>query len=309
MSGAAAQAPPAHAAANARGDRRFRFAKTAGEQALLAIGIDPPQFADVNGVSLRYQLTGKQGAPVVVLAHEVSSNLQIWDYVVPALRDRYRLLRFDWRGFGMSEKVRRSFGLDEVLGDVTGLLDRLGISESVVLVGGSIGGAVMMQFAGHFPQRTRGVLAMIPGVGRIGIPYMPTTTSSVVVTESINEARFTTDALRDSEWPEVLRGPDRIERYNYWRGMKLGNDPVAWRNFGGATNYDHRPNFAKILCPTTLVGATMFKDPRPPEQVKWVAEQINGAKYVEVNSSHYMAYQTPELFIPVLEQFLREVTG
>ena len=120
---------------------------------------------------------------------------------------------------------------------------------------------------------------------------------------------YTTDALLPSEWPEALRGPDRIERYRYWRGMKLANDPSAWRNFGGTVNYDHRPNFARIQCPCTMVGATLFRDPRPPEQVKWVAEQIKGAKYVEVNSSHYMAYQSPELYLPVLLGFLRDVTA
>jgi 3-oxoadipate enol-lactonase len=225
---------------------------------------------------------------------------------VPAIRDRYRVLRFDWRCFGLSEKIHRPFGLDEVLGDVTGLLDALKIREPVSFVGGSIGGAILMQFAGRYPQRTRAVMAMIPGVGRIGIPFMPTATSSVVSTPEVQEARFTTDALLESEWPPELRGPDRMERYLYWRGMKLANDPSAWRNFGGTVNYDHRPNFAKIQCPITLVGATLFKDPRPPEQVQWVASQIRGAKYVEVNSSHYMAYQTPELFIPVLEKFLQE---
>ena len=59
---------------------------------------------EVNGTSLRYELSGS-GDKVLVLVHEMGGTLDSWDQVMPLLSPGRRVLRHDWRGAGMSEKL------------------------------------------------------------------------------------------------------------------------------------------------------------------------------------------------------------
>ena len=58
-----------------------------------------------NGISINYQLAGERG-PTVVLMHEMGGTLDSWDAVAPGLAESHRVLRYDQRGAGLSEKVR-----------------------------------------------------------------------------------------------------------------------------------------------------------------------------------------------------------
>ena len=60
---------------------------------------------EANGASLRYDLSGN-GRETVVLPHEVGGCIESWDDAVPAFQREFRVLRYDQRGFGMSEKTR-----------------------------------------------------------------------------------------------------------------------------------------------------------------------------------------------------------
>jgi len=62
-------------------------------------------FIEVNGTALRYDLTGS-GASTLVLIHEMGGTLESWDMVLPMLSAKRRILRYDTRGAGLSQKVR-----------------------------------------------------------------------------------------------------------------------------------------------------------------------------------------------------------
>jgi len=76
-------------------------------------------FIDANGVSLHYALAGQQG-PSVVLLHELGGTMNSWNKVAPRLATRYRVLRYDQRGSGLSEKVRQEFSNDVLVEDFEG---------------------------------------------------------------------------------------------------------------------------------------------------------------------------------------------
>src|SRR4051794_10312442 len=59
---------------------------------------------EANGISIHYKLDGH--GPSVVLLHEMGGTLESWDAVAPALAQNYRVLRYDQRGSGLTEKVR-----------------------------------------------------------------------------------------------------------------------------------------------------------------------------------------------------------
>jgi 3-oxoadipate enol-lactonase len=53
-----------------------------------------------NGISVNYELHGKEGAPWLVLSHSLACSVRMWDEQVAAFKDRYRILAYDTRGHG-----------------------------------------------------------------------------------------------------------------------------------------------------------------------------------------------------------------
>ena len=59
-----------------------------------------------NGITTRHELEGPPSAPIVTLSHSLAANLHLWDAQAAALKDRYRVLRYDIRGHGGSGDMR-----------------------------------------------------------------------------------------------------------------------------------------------------------------------------------------------------------
>jgi len=83
-------------------------------------------FIEVNGVGLRYELSGGDDR-TAVLIHEMGGSLESWDEVAPVLAANRRVLRYDTRGAGLSEKVRGVLSIDTMVDDLAALLDALGV--------------------------------------------------------------------------------------------------------------------------------------------------------------------------------------
>jgi 3-oxoadipate enol-lactonase len=103
--------------------------------------------------------TGGDGTPLV-LVHADWTDSGIWDRLVPLLRDRYRVIRYDLRGFGRSSRPTQPFTR---LGDLEALLGHLGI-EQAVAVGHSGGGGTVLGLALHRPRRVSGLVLIAPGI-------------------------------------------------------------------------------------------------------------------------------------------------
>src|ERR1700689_3119992 len=96
-------------------------------------------YVDLDGVALRYGLSGR-GERALVLVHEMGGSLESWDDVAPKLAESRRVLRYDTRGAGMSQKVRGELGIDTMADDIAALLDHIGIAGKVALAGIAVGG-------------------------------------------------------------------------------------------------------------------------------------------------------------------------
>src|SRR5215208_5788067 len=103
-------------------------------------------------VELNYLVEGPSSGPVLVLANSLGTALGMWDAQAPALRERFRLLRYDHRGHGGSPVPPGPYEIEDLGRDVLALLDRLDI-ERVSFCGLSIGGMVGMWLASEAPGR------------------------------------------------------------------------------------------------------------------------------------------------------------
>jgi 3-oxoadipate enol-lactonase len=94
-----------------------------------------------NGIQLYYTLAGPADAPVVMLSNSLGTRVEMWDPQMPALAERYRVLRYDSRGHGRSDAPPGPYTIDMLADDALGLLDTLGI-ERAHFCGLSKGGMV-----------------------------------------------------------------------------------------------------------------------------------------------------------------------
>jgi 3-oxoadipate enol-lactonase len=105
-----------------------------------------------NGILMEYELSGKEGAPVVMMSHSLGCNLALWAFQLEALEPHYRVLRYDTRGHGGSQATEGAYTLEQLGFDAISLLDALGV-ERVHWVGISMGGMIGQELALNHPDR------------------------------------------------------------------------------------------------------------------------------------------------------------
>ncbi|HET6314981.1 MAG TPA: alpha/beta hydrolase [Chloroflexota bacterium] len=120
--------------------------------------------ASVNGVELFYEITGE--GPPLVFCHEFAGDYRAWDPQVRAFARLYRCITYCHRGFPPSSVPTdpAAYSQDLLIADLLGLLDHLQI-ERAHLVGFSMGGNVVLNFAMRYPERCHGIVVVGTGSG------------------------------------------------------------------------------------------------------------------------------------------------
>jgi 3-oxoadipate enol-lactonase len=259
-------------------------------------------FIEVNGVGLRYALSGS-GDSTIVLIHEMGGALESWDEVAPRLADRRRVLRYDTRGAGLSQKVRGELTIDTMVDDLAALLDALAITGKVAVVGIAVGGAIALHAAVRLKQRVSAAIVASPAIG-IAVERRAAVLARVDTIEREGMQSAVADSMAAGYPPELRRDAARFAAF---RARWLGNDPASYAAiYRMLAAMDFSAEIASIACPVLVLGGSLDRV-RPPALVEPVARLIRGARYQVVESGHYMAVQTPELLAATITAFLGEV--
>ena len=128
-------------------------------------GAPPSQFVDIGGgVSVHLRDEGPRDAPAIVLLHGSNADLHTWEPWVEALKTRYRVIRFDQVGHGLTgPDPKDDYSRDNYVADVLAVADTLGLKQ-FVLGGNSMGGKHALAFAAKHPERLTG-LVLVDGAG------------------------------------------------------------------------------------------------------------------------------------------------
>lgn len=121
-------------------------------------------YVPVAGGELSFEAAGV--GPAVVLVHAGIADLRMWDPQIAALATRYRVVRYDCRGYGRTRTEPVAFSNRQDLAD---LLDHLGIARAA-LVGCSRGGMIATDFAIERPERAVALGWICSGIGGYDIP-------------------------------------------------------------------------------------------------------------------------------------------
>jgi 3-oxoadipate enol-lactonase len=253
----------------------------------------------LNGTSLRYELSGS-GKTTLVLVHEMGGTLDSWDQVLPALNHTRRVLRYDTRGAGLSEKILGKVTFDDMADDLAALLDALGIEGKVALAGTAVGGAIAIHFAVRHATRVGALVVTSPATG-VAADRRQATLDRAAAAEAQGMRALMEPSLANSYPPEVRHNAEEFRKF---RARWLANDPQSFaainRMLADSTVTEELP---RIACPTLVIGCTHDRL-RPPSAVEPMAKQIPGAEYLEINSGHFAGIQTPGLVSQAFHGFL-----
>ena len=254
---------------------------------------------EVNGTSLRYELTGS-GPTTLVLIHEMGGTLDSWDQVLPALNNGRRVLRYDTRGAGLSEKTRGTVTWNQMADDLAGLLDASGITGKVALAGIAVGAANAVHFAVRYPDRAAALVLHGPAVG-VGDDRKQATLNRAASVEAGGMRSVVETSLANS-YPPVVR--HNAEVFAAFRACWLSNDPESFAAINrmlAAENIEHE--LPKIACPA-LFTAGRHDGLRPTSIIEPMSREVPGAQFLELNSGHFASVQTPGLVAQAIHYFV-----
>jgi 3-oxoadipate enol-lactonase len=254
---------------------------------------------EVNGTSLRYDITG-DGPQTLVLVHEMGGTLESWDQTLPALARGRRVVRYDTRGAGQSEKIRGAVTFDIMAEDMMALLDAIGIAEPVAIAGCAVGGGIVLHTAVRFPARIAALVAMGPATGVAPDRHAATIARAEAI-ERLGPAGVIEESFAASYPPEVRHDPEQFRRF---RARWLANDPESYgaiyRMLVKSRVTEELP---RITCPALLLAGTKDRL-RPPALVEPLARSIPNAQYQALETGHFMAVQTPAIVAEAIGGFL-----
>ena len=173
----------------------------------------PGKFVQLHGGITHYDVTGPDSGRTVVLLNGFTVPFYIWDPTRETLADNgFRVLRYDYFGRGYSDRPKLQYDLATYDGQLSELLDSLGIRGVIDVAGVSMGGAIAANFADRHPDRVRTLTLVDPGIGLFA--ETPAPASIPVLGEfalTLAASEMAKSQLTDFLHPE--RYPDWEERY------------------------------------------------------------------------------------------------
>jgi pimeloyl-ACP methyl ester carboxylesterase len=132
----------------------------------------PGEYRMVLGQRVRLMDTGPRTAPALVLLHGFGSSLDTWEPWAKALSARYRVIRLDLPGFGLTgPDPAGSYSDERTLAVLGALMDQLAVSRAT-LIGNSLGGRFAWEFAAQHPGRVDKLVLISPdGFASPGFEY------------------------------------------------------------------------------------------------------------------------------------------
>jgi len=270
------------------------------------------KYARSGDVNIAYQVVGSGSIDLVLVLGWVSHLAYVWELPALArflnrLASFSRLILFDKRGCGMSDRVHPLPTLEQRMDDVRAVLDAVG-SQKAALLGISEGGVMSALFAATYPERTAGLIIDGSYPSALRRPDYPWG-----VTEDQLEQRFS--RVKDV-WGKVAGmdryAPSQVEKpevANWWTTfMQMSASPGDAEDLLRMNNFiDIRDALPAIRVPTLIIHARGDRV-APFEAGRYFAEHIPNAKFLQLESDdHWPYFGDADQVIGEVQEFLTGV--
>ncbi len=269
----------------------------------------PTKYAKSGDVHIAYQVVG-EGPFDLVFSPSPVSNLEVsWEWppfarFLNRLASFSRLILFDKRGTGLSDRVTDAATLEERMDDVRAVMDAAG-SERAVLFGSSEGGPMALLFTAMYPERVSALVlygsyaksmntdnyhsGVDPELFELGLPMIEAEWGNCALLDVF------CPSMRDDEAFRAWHG--RFERQSASPGAAVAIQRLN-------AKLDVRPVLPSIKVPTLIIyRAGEFV--AHVEGSKYLAQHIEGAQYVELPGADYHPYVgDQDAILDPIEEFL-----
>jgi pimeloyl-ACP methyl ester carboxylesterase len=255
---------------------------------------------NIGGIGMQY--ADKGSGPSVLFLHGFPLSLHMWDEQ-EALAPRYRIVRFDARGFGGSEVGDAMLTMARIADDAAVLIERLRLGP-VILVGCSMGGYAALAFAHKHASLLRGLVLVDTRAGADS--HEARKGRGDLAAKVMKEGA---GAVLDAFLPKVVGETTRASRADViakLKDMMLRTSPQGISDglHGIATRQDSTPLLREITAPTLVIcGEEDVITPRAEAEI--LQRGIKGAELVMIpKSGHLPSMEAPEALNAALSSFL-----
>ena len=265
-----------------------------------------PQIIEVDGLQVHYKETGPEGAPALLLLHGFGSSLQAWDDWSVKLEQKYRVIRLDLPGFGLTgASPANDYSEEKDLATLTHFADKLGL-EKFSVMGHSMGGKMAWSLAASQPERVQALVLMAPDgfpqAKDIGTkPYEVPAVMGLIkyvfpkylVRKSIEPAFSDAGALNDAlvnRYFDMLRAPGVRGAILNRSNQTIYSDPV--------------PRLKAIKAPTLLIWGEQDQMIPSTNAQSYAHVLSNSTTVIVPKLGHLLQEEQPDKGLTAVMQFL-----
>lgn len=263
-------------------------------------------YAPADGTSLYYEVAGV-GSPVVLL-HPGQGGCVLWDRQFASFAREYKVIRYDARGFGRSERPDAPFSTHE---DLRSVLDALNVARAA-LVGLSGGGLTAIDCAIAYPERVSSLVLVNSGLSGYQFVHLGDYFARLRAASEREDLDGWVEVQLEMWFDGPARRPDQIDRAardevkrilveQVKRNRERGHGPRQ-QDLGAVDR------LSEVRAPTLVVESAL--DAPDIHTIAVLLERgIGGARRVVIdNAAHLVNIERPDEFAAVVLPFLREAS-
>lgn len=254
---------------------------------------------EANGIQFNVRMDGHRGSPWLVLSNSLATNLSMWDRQVEALRDRFRIVRYDQRGHGETDAPAGRYNFGVLVADVVALLDVLEIQRTH-FAGLSMGGMTAVALAQQHPDRVDRVVAC--DCGPASTPQSAQQWEERIALVRDHGMQALVQPTIDRWFPAefATANPDTIEKVRHMIRTTPLNGFIGCAH--ALSHFDLRPGLANIRNPVHFICGG--QDASLPG-TKALHASVAGSGFTEIpNAGHISNMENPTAFSHALQAFL-----
>lgn len=212
-----------------------------------------------NSPAIEYVAEGNVG-PKVLLIMGLGMGKEAWKPQLDGLACRCQLVAFDNRGIGGSAWDGTRFSMDDMARDAISVLDTLGWTDPVHVVGVSMGGMIAQELALEFPARVRSLslLATHPGGPRTILP--PARGLARFLAVHLSKKKNRPRALADLLYPTPFQTTENLTALDRRFRFEVGAPPtfpVLRRQLSAIRRHDTRSRLSNVTSPTLIIKPSL----------------------------------------------------
>ena len=257
-----------------------------------------------DGTRIHFEVTGKSGATPVLMIQGLGASKNAWNLQRIAMATRFRIISFDNRGAGRSDKPTAPFTLEQMAEDAIAVLDAAGI-ETAHVVGASMGGVISQIVAVKYPHRVRSLTLVCTACRNH--PWRQELLQSWAKTAE--EKGMIEVGKEAAQWVMSPRSFRRLVPAFTWMGPLAALRPrhsfVSQIHAILNTREDLVDQLSTITAPTmVIVGNQDILTPRGDSEE--IAERIPNAELVVISgAAHGLMMEHSSTFNKILIEFLQ----